>query len=123
MASHKDKRKSKRFSAPVEAFVFLRPTFANLGRVVNLSEDGLGMEYVSDHGVSADWAEVDIVLPKSGEHISRVQCRIVHDSPIDEQPLTLGLVTRRCGLQWGSLTPGQHEHIKACTKFLGKFNG
>ncbi|ADK85513.1 type IV pilus assembly PilZ [Desulfarculus baarsii DSM 2075] len=122
MASHRDKRKTQRYSAAKEAFVFLRPTFVNLGRVVDLSDGGAGLEYIADKGIAPEWAEVDIVLSDSGTHISRVPCRIVHDSPLDDQAMPLGLETRRCGLQWGELTPRQQVHLKACTSYHGKFN-
>ena len=110
-----ERRKYVRFLEKDNTFAALRNGFKKVGKIYDISINGLGFSYLSEiTEVDTDghFSEVDIFLSGNGFHISNVPCRIVHEIP-DPKP-DEGFLVRmsRCGLQFGELTGSQLEQLE-----------
>jgi len=95
-------------------FVAVRPEFVNLGRLLDISKDGLCFQYMSKEGQVIDGAtfNIDIFINRNGYYLSRVPCRLIYDREINEgTTFPIGLEYRRCGLQFQRLTKEQADGL------------
>jgi hypothetical protein len=106
-----ERRKHKRFVAKSGAFVILRPFDTGAGRLINISMGGLMFEYVSTKEPSAIATEAEIFVTDSVFRLYGVPCHSVWDLPIYEMP-DMSLHKRRCGVQFGELSPHQTTQLK-----------
>ena len=104
-----------RFLAKENSFAALRNGFKKVGKIDDISINGLGFSFLSEitQFDSADHhTQVDIFSSENGLHLSNVPCRIVYETP-DTAPDESFLVQRfRCGLQFGELTRSQLGQLK-----------
>ena len=102
-----ERRKYVRFLAKNNSFAALRNGFKKVGKIDDISINGLGFSFLSEitQVDSADHhTRVDIFSGENGFHLSNVPCRIVYETP-DTTPDESFLVQMyRCGLQFGELT-------------------
>ena len=104
-----------RFLAKDNSFAALRNGFKKVGKIDDISINGLGFSYLSEitEVDTADhFSKVDIFLSGNGFHLFNVPCRIVYETP-DFTP-DEGFLVRmsRCGLQFGELTRSQLEQLE-----------
>ena len=104
-----------RFLAKDNSFAALRNGFKKVGKIDDISINGLGFSFLSEitQVDSTDHhTQVDIFSSENGFHLSNVPCRIVYETP-DSTPDEDSLVKRsRCGLQFGELTGIQLEQLE-----------
>ena len=110
-----ERRKFTRFRAQDDAFAALRGDFSKVGKIYDISINGLGFSFLSESTQvdSADHhTQVDIFNSENGFHLSNVPCRIVYEAP-DSTP-DEGFLVRmsRCGLQFWELTGNQLEQLE-----------
>ena len=114
-----ERRKYVRFLAKDNSFAALRNGFNKVGKINDISINGLGFSFLSEitQVDSTDHhTQVDIFSSENGLHISNVPCRIVYETP-DTTPDESFLVQMyRCGLQFGELTRSQLEQMELFLK-------
>lgn len=107
-----DNRKHSRVRPKKQTYAVMRPMFETLGRVMDISSDGLSIEYISTDGVCDQFAEIDLMLMDQGLLLQKLPCRIVYDTKLEETSSEAGLMVRRCGIQLGSLSANQRARLK-----------
>lgn len=109
-----DRRDSTRYLVKETVFVFPRPCFTVVGRLQDLSRDGIGFVYGVFDEDGCDLAktrEIDILFEGSF-YLSCVPCEVVYDVDV-ERPTLSGIGTRRCGVKFGNLSHHQFESIQS----------
>ena len=106
-----EKRKHKRFEVRPGAFVILKPSGMAACRVLNISMDGLTFDCVSTQTEPIEATQLDIFLTDSPVRVSDVPCKSIWDLMIYERP-SISLHRRRCGVQFGELTPDQETQLE-----------
>lgn len=106
-----EKRKHKRFQVRPGAFVLLKPSGIAACRLLNISMDGLTFDSISTQAEPIEATELDIFLTDSPVRVSDVPCRSIWDLTIYERP-SISLHRRRCGVQFGKLTPDQKTQLE-----------
>ena len=105
-----ERRKYVRFLAKNNSFAALRNGFKKVGKIDDISINGLGFSYLSkiaevdstDHHTQAD-----IFSTENGFHLSNVPCKIVYETLDTIFNIKFPVQTYRCGLQFGKLTRSQ----------------
>ena len=105
-----ERRKFKRLLPQDLTFAVFRPHFSNLGKVKDISKDGLALEYVLNETKITGLSEIDIFLSGHPFYMHRIPSKIIYDREIDEE--SRSVKTMRCGLQFGDLTPTQKSQIE-----------
>ena len=109
-----DRRKSPRYALENDVFLFFRPNFGRIGRLINVSSRGLAFEYSSlgEHENVAD-VEVDIFTDQPRKLVlPRVSCKVVYDISL-EPPTFDGVETRLCGIKFNQLSQTHSDLLKA----------
>jgi hypothetical protein len=101
-----ERRRHERVQIQDGAFVILPSHYRKVGRIVDISPDGLTFIYhTSDEG-SVMATELDIFVAGSPIHMYTIPCRIISDFEIDSD-IHRSMIERRCGVQFGTLNQGQ----------------
>jgi hypothetical protein len=109
-----ERRKYVRFLAKNNTFAALRNGFKKVGKIDDISINGLGFSFLSEitQVDSTDHhSQVDVFSSENRFYLSNVPCRIVYETP-DYTP-DEGFLVRmsRCGLQFGELTRSQLDKL------------
>ena len=108
-----DRREQERWLPRELTFVALRPDFARLGKILDISRDGLRFQYITstdkeDQATDAAPLDIDLFLSKNGYYLAGVPCKMIYDNKVEKGALApANLEYRLCGLQFGDLTKGQ----------------
>ena len=110
-----ERRKYMRFLAKGNTFAALRSGFKKVGKIDDISINGLGFSYLSSItqvDCAPNHTRVDIFSSENGIHFSNLPCRIICEIP--DQASDEGFLVRmcRCGLQFGKLTRSQLEQLE-----------
>jgi len=105
-----ERRKQKRFGISKDVFVVLNPNFIKVGKIKNISMDGLAFSYVGNEVSSTETRELDVFTGNRAFHLHKVPCRIVSDLKI-RQTLS-GLTMRRCSVEFGELASYQIARLE-----------
>ncbi len=94
----------------------LRSSFEKIGRVMDISINGLSFIYLSAEGKDEYPLQVDIFLTENGYHLYRIPCRIVYDHQIIKDKTEFASKYRRCGLSFEELTEKKENELKRFLK-------
>jgi hypothetical protein len=114
-----ERRKYVRFLAKKNSFAALRNEFNKVGKIDDISINGLGFSYLSkiaEVDSTDHHSQVDIFITENGFHLSNVPCRIVYEIPDPTPDKGLPVQRFRCGLQFGELTRSQLGQIELFTE-------
>ena len=104
-----------RFLARDNSFAALRNGFKKVGKIDDISINGLGFSYLSEIAEvdSTDHhSQVDIFSSENGFHLSNVPCMIVYETPDTTPDENFPVQMYRCGLQFGELTRSQLKQME-----------
>ena len=114
-----ERRKYIRFRAQDTAYAAVGAEFTHVGRVIDISIGGLALEYLTDDNAKLMNPPVDIFVRGKNFHLSKLPCKVIYDMGIDApgktQTSTNGLIRKRCGLEFKSLSK---THKKQLESFL-----
>ena len=105
-----ERRKYVRFLAKNNLFAALRNGFKKVGKIDDISINGLGFSFLSkiaEVDSTDHHTQVDIFSVGNGFHLTNVPCRIVYEIPDTTPDESFLVQTFRCGLQFGELTRSQ----------------
>lgn len=113
-----DQRMNPRFSPPTETYAATGDNFSRVGRVVNISVNGLLFEYViaasSFDGLYH--SQVDIFSTDGAFHLSRIPCRVIHDAMMASTAAGINrhtnFVVRRCRIELKALRFDQEAKLE-----------
>jgi hypothetical protein len=110
-----ENRKSIRFFVQDNVNVALRGKFTKIGRVKDISMEGLAFEHIDDENQNSETTRRDIHLWVNGFSLSKLSGRIVYDVPLatpkEYQEFFIHLITRRCGVQFEALSGEQASQL------------
>lgn len=110
-----EQRKNIRFLAQDNAMVALRGKFTKIGRVQDISMGGLAFEHIDDEKPNSETSRRDILLWVNGFRSSKLPGRIVYDIPIappnEYQEFIIHLITKRCGVEFETLSEDQASQL------------
>jgi len=110
-----ERRKYVRFLAKDNTFAALRNGFKKIGKIDDISINGLGFSFLNEitQVDSADHhTQVDIFISGNGFPLSNVPCRFVHQTPDTKLKKSFIVQMSSCGLQFGELTRSQLEQLE-----------
>lgn len=106
-----ERRRYERLAVQDGAFASLRPHFAIIGQIVNISQGGVAFRYVASVPRTPETNRLDIVLTDGSFCIEKLNFRSVWDVPTPQE-FACGLITyRHCGVEWGRLDPAQRADL------------
>jgi hypothetical protein len=107
-----ERRKHIRFSVAEDTFVALRPHYYRIGKVLNISIDGLAFTYMVDGKPPGPSFELDLFLADRTFFLKEVPFRTISDVPHDGGPSGF-IETRECTVQFENLTSHQKNELES----------
>lgn len=107
-----ERRKYIRFVTKQKTFAALRSGFDKVGRVLDISINGLSFSYILEEAIRVVPFQVDIFQSENGLYLSNIPCRVVYDIPNTKKRYDSLIQPRRCGLCFGRLSEKQHDNLK-----------
>jgi len=104
-----EKRKFTRFATQDDAFAALRGRFSKVGKIHDISLNGLAFRYLAETISEEKFTHVDIFLSKNGFYLYDVPCMVVYDEK-DTVSNHNGVSPYRCGLKFEKVE--QEQQIK-----------
>ena len=102
-----ERREKVRLRPKDLTFVAVRPKFAKLGRLLDISRRGLCFQYMAESMAEADQEgttislEIDIFIKNNEYYLPSLLCKMIYDAKMkDGMIFPFGLEYRRCGLQF-----------------------
>jgi hypothetical protein len=125
-----EQRRYIRFLTKRKTFAALRSGFDKVGRVLDISINGLAFSYYIENAPMIKPVQVDIFQSENGFYLSNIPCRVIYDIQYLNPGYSLFIQPRRCGLCFGKLSINQENeliyflrrHIKATVDQNGKSN-
>jgi hypothetical protein len=122
-----EQRNNIRFLVQDDVIVALRNHSTKIGKVKDISKGGLSFEHIYEEDPTRETSKKDIFLWVNEFCIAKVPCRVVYDIPVrmssEYQSLTIQLNTRRCGVQFDTLSEGQTAQLDFFLKTYTKGTG
>ncbi len=106
-----ERRRYKRFRVPKNAFVLLRPNGTEVGKIIDISPEGLAFDYAGSEQLPEELSELDILITDNGFRLNKLPYRTVSSIETYESPFG-SMSKRRCGVQFGGLTQRQISQLK-----------
>lgn len=112
--NHMEKRKFTRFRTHDNAFAALRGDFTKVGKIYDISLNGLAFKYLGEQKNEEKYTQVDIFLTGNGFHLHGVPCIVIYN--VIEQPTfsISSILPYRCGLRFKRL----NEEIRNKLEFF-----
>ncbi len=74
-----ERRKFTRFRVQDDAFAALRGNLTKVGKIYDISLNGLAFRYLAEKISDETFTQVDIFLTNNGFHLAGVPCKIIYD--------------------------------------------
>ena len=104
-----ERRKNERFQPDDQTFVVLRPDYTKLGKVIDISENGLSFQHMAKSGKEDTTVQLDIFKGDNTLYISKVPGKVVYDR---QEETVFCYEHRRCGVRFGELSEEQSAWLK-----------
>lgn len=111
MARSSDRRRFKRFSVDDGALAILKPDPIRMGRVVDISTDGLGIEYFNESEWPEKQSTVSVRTHSNPSGLEDLPVRTVEDKETAEHLLLEKSEKRCCSMQFCQLTDKQQLQL------------
>jgi PilZ domain len=99
-----EKRKFTRFRTQNNAFGALRGDFTKVGKIYDISLNGLAFRYLAEQMSEEEYNHVDIFLSDNGFYLQAVPCTVIYLVKESTSSL-LSISPYRCGLSFKPLEP------------------
>jgi len=94
-----EKRKFTRFRTQDNAFAALRGDFTKVGKIYDISLNGLAFRYLAEEISEEEFTQVDIFLTNNGFHLHGVPCTVIYNVK-EPTSSSLSISPYRCGLSF-----------------------
>ena len=106
-----ERRKFTRFRAQDDAFAALRGDFSKVGKIHDISLNGLAFRYIAEKMSNEKFTHVDIFLSNNGFHLTGIPCSIIYD--LKESTYKSNAVSPyRCGLKFEPLKEEKQDKLE-----------
>ena len=113
-----ERRKHKRFQAPDRSFAVHGPHVTDRSQIIDIGRGGLAFRYACstkrlNRSFELDmlFADLDILFSEASFYLGKVPIKTISDIRDNQTPF--GSITmRRCGVQFGELTPDQVSQLE-----------
>ena len=116
-----ERRKFTRFLVSEKVYAALGPSFSEVGRIKDISIDGLAIKYVTDGDCDQNKLYVNIFIRGEKFHLFKLPCKIKYDIRLDApgqgQETAGTIMHKRCGVQFDRIT---QKHKKELEEFLSE---
>lgn len=110
-----EQRKNIRFLVKDNIIVALRNGSTKIGKVKDISMGGLSFEHIYDEPLNLEPLKREVFLWVNEFSLSKIACRVVYDIPMGTPPeyksLPIHFITRRCGVQFETLSEDQSTQL------------
>jgi len=110
-----EQRKTIRFLVEANIIVALRNESTKIGKLKDISMGGLSFEHIYDEQLTLEPLKRDLFLWANVFSLSKIPCRVVYNIPMGTPPeyesLPIHFITRRCGVQFETLSEGQRTQL------------
>ena len=111
-----ERRKYARYIPQKNAFAALGHEYTRVGRIRNIALGGLSFEYIVGDSLKEEATEADIFLVGNVFHLHNIPCQIIYDIKVHVPHVNNSyvkiLTTKKCGLQFGSLSENSRTQLK-----------
>ena len=97
-----ERRKFTRFRAQDSAFAALRGDYSKVGKIYDISLNGLAFRYLAEEMSEEEYTHVDIFLSDNGFHLHNVPCNVIYNVK-ESTSGSLSISPYRCGLKFKPL--------------------
>jgi len=104
-----EQRKHNRFQVKSPSFAVLRPNANKLGQIIDISRGGLAFRYDANKA-QGNRASQLAILADNSFCLDEVPIKTISDFELDSADIFKTM--RRCGVQFGKLTPDQTSHVE-----------
>lgn len=106
-----EKRKFTRFRPQEGAYAALRGDFTKVGKIYDISLNGLAFRYLAGKESDEKFTRVDIFMSNSGFHLSGVSCAAIYDTKESVNNLH-SVSPYRCGLKFEGIDVEQQNKLE-----------
>lgn len=106
-----EQRKQKRFRVREGAFVILRPADIGVAQLVDISMDGLTLNYVTSGEPSIQPTQLEIFVTDDPFRLFQVPCKTISDF-VTYETYNKSISKRRRGIQFGKLAESQIAQLE-----------
>ena len=106
-----ERRKFTRFRVQNNAYAALRGSYTKVGKIYDISLNGLAFRYLAEKVFSETFNRVDIFLSNNGFHLFGVPCRVVCDEK-EGVYISPMITPYRCGLKFEGLNEEQQNKLE-----------
>jgi len=97
-----ERRKFTRFRTQDNAFAALRGDFTKVGKIYDISMNGLAFRYLAEQLSEEEYSHVDIFLSDNRFHLPDVSCTVIYNVK-ESASNSLSISPYRCGLSFKPL--------------------
>jgi hypothetical protein len=106
-----ERRRFSRFRTQDDAFAALRGNLTKVGKICDISYNGLAFRYLAEKISNETFTHVDIFLTDNGYHLADVPCKVVYDEMESESKPNM-VLSFRCGLKFDPLEEDQQGKLE-----------
>ena len=106
-----ERRKFTRFRVQKNAYAALRGDDTKVGKIYDISLNGLAFRYLAEKACSEEFRRVDIFLSDNGFYLSGVPCAIVCNEK-ECVYISAKIIPYRCGLKFKKMNEKQHLKLE-----------
>lgn len=107
-----ERRKFTRFRVQDDAFAALREDYTKVGKIYDISLNGMAFRYLSEKIPKETFSQVDIFLTNNSFHLTGVPCTILYDIKESTYFENNEVLPYRCGMKFESLKEEQQKHLE-----------
>lgn len=111
-----EKRKYPRIKIEEEGIVAVHNGSNRIGKVRDIGLGGLAFEHIYEDDLMEGETRKSLTLLIQGINLSKIPCRIIYNHelqiPFEFDQLAIQLTTRRCGIEFESLTEQQIAQLE-----------
>jgi hypothetical protein len=111
-----ERRRFHRFKMKYPTYAALGRNFERVGRVKDISSDGLAFEYTSAKDVEEEAGQVDIFLLDENLDLNKLPCTVVYQKELERHEKLRWyngpIVTRQCGVKFGNIAETQRKMLE-----------
>ena len=117
---NENRRRFERFLTEDNAFAAIGNKYTKVGRIQDICLGGLAFTYIVDDGPSEQPTFISIFLSGEKVFLSNIPCKIVYDTPLEDQNFMSSVLlrTRRCGVKF---TEPEQEQVTQLKHFLENY--
>jgi len=106
-----ERKKNNQYKVQNDTFVVLRSNDTKVGRIIDISMDGLAFHYIGKENSLDETGELGIISAENSFYLYNVPCKILTDCKVyKNHPSPISM--RRCDVQFQKSTKDQRSQLE-----------